>query len=178
MRIKLSKEKNNDMFGIFVYLHDSLRTPILHRDIKPSNILVQKFPSVPYYKAKLCDFGMAFSSGIISSLRSTESKGALRGTRFYMAPEQLIQRKEATQATDIWSLGCTFIELFTNVYFWPYGTIEEVIEKMQRRDLPEIGIVPASLNQILQRCVNLSPQERPSAKEMIEDLKSSDLWNQ
>lgn len=78
-----------------LYLHEQ---GVIHRDIKGANILTTKHGLV-----KLADFGVA--------TRTTSfSESSVVGTPYWMAPE-VIELSGATTASDIWSLGCTVIEL-------------------------------------------------------------------
>lgn len=77
------------------YLHEQ---GVIHRDIKGANILTTKEGLV-----KLADFGVA-------SRTTGLSESSVVGTPYWMAPE-VIELSGATTASDIWSLGCTVIEL-------------------------------------------------------------------
>ena len=79
-----------------LYLHEQ---GVIHRDIKGANILTTKEGLV-----KLADFGVATrkDTGLHES--------SVVGTPYWMAPE-VIELAGATTASDIWSLGCTVIEL-------------------------------------------------------------------
>lgn len=78
-----------------LYLHEQ---GVIHRDIKGANILTTKEGLV-----KLADFGVATkASGLDQS--------SVVGTPYWMAPE-VIELSGATTSSDIWSLGCTVIEL-------------------------------------------------------------------
>uniref|UniRef100_A0A2N9I832 Protein kinase domain-containing protein n=1 Tax=Fagus sylvatica TaxID=28930 RepID=A0A2N9I832_FAGSY len=81
------------------YLHDR---NVVHRDIKCANILVDANGSV-----KLADFGLAKAT----KLNDVQS---CKGTAFWMAPE-VVNRKNHGYGlpADIWSLGCTVLEMLT-----------------------------------------------------------------
>lgn len=78
-----------------LYLHEQ---GVIHRDIKGANILTTKEGLV-----KLADFGVATKAQGLS-------ESSVVGTPYWMAPE-VIELSGATTASDIWSLGCTVIEL-------------------------------------------------------------------
>ncbi|KAG5176589.1 kinase-like domain-containing protein, partial [Tribonema minus] len=82
------------------YLHDQ---GVLHRDVKGANILTTKNGVL-----KLADFGVAIK---LSDNLEGEDMDVV-GTPYWMAPE-IIEMKGTTSACDIWSVGCTIIELLT-----------------------------------------------------------------
>ena len=74
---------------------------VCHRDIKGANLLITKDGQV-----KLADFGVARKLTDSPIGRST----SVVGTPYWMAPE-VIEMSAFTTASDIWSLGCTILEL-------------------------------------------------------------------
>ncbi|XP_044511918.1 mitogen-activated protein kinase kinase kinase 5-like isoform X2 [Mangifera indica] len=98
------------------YLH-STRT--IHRDIKGANLLVDAFGVV-----KLTDFGMA------KHLTGLSYELSLKGSPYWMAPEvmQSVMQKDAHSnlalAVDIWSLGCTVIEMLTGRPPWASSYVQ------------------------------------------------------
>jgi mitogen-activated protein kinase kinase kinase len=83
---------------------------IMHRDIKGANILVDNSGVV-----KLADFG---ASKKIEDLVTVDSGcKSIKGTPYWMAPEVITQTGHGRQA-DIWSVGCTVIEMATGKPPW------------------------------------------------------------
>ncbi|XP_062212500.1 mitogen-activated protein kinase kinase kinase 5-like isoform X2 [Phragmites australis] len=84
---------------------------IMHRDIKGANLLVDINGVV-----KLADFGMA------KHLSTAAPNLSLKGTPYWMAPEVVRATLDKSVgydlAVDIWSLGCTIIEMFTGKPPW------------------------------------------------------------
>ncbi|MCP3954758.1 MAG: serine/threonine protein kinase, partial [Desulfobacterales bacterium] len=75
---------------------------IVHRDIKPANIMLLKNGVV-----KVTDFGVARST-----VGSQTRTGVVKGTPYYMSPEQA-KGEKVTGISDIFSLGVVFYQLLT-----------------------------------------------------------------
>jgi serine/threonine-protein kinase len=140
---------------------------IVHADMKPENILISSTGVV-----KIADFGLSQAE---SFFRLGRDK--LRGTKKYMAPEQLT-RKKTDVRTDIYSLGITSYELFTGQSPYTSKTAEEIIrEIVDRRVKP----VPPSkvksglhhyLDKVIMKSIEKNPTDRyQSMLEMVLDLK-------
>ena len=88
-----------------LYLHYA---DIIHRDLKPSNVLLNKNCDL-----KICDFGLA--RGFNSNPDLTEYVV----TRWYRAPEIILNSSEYSKAIDIWSVGCIMAELLSRTPLFP-----------------------------------------------------------
>ena len=85
-------------------LHD--KYGITHRDIKPGNLIVSVQGDT-----RILDPGLAYQEGMA---RLTQT-GQVLGTPGYLGPDQAMGAKDATTAkTDLYSLGCTLLELATS----------------------------------------------------------------
>ncbi|KAK4896572.1 Protein kinase of the Mitotic Exit Network [Elasticomyces elasticus] len=134
-----------------VFLHEQ---GVIHRDIKGANILTTKEGLV-----KLADFGVATKS-------STDGASVV-GTPYWMAPE-VIELSGASTASDIWSLGCTVIELldgkppYSN--FAPMPALFRIVND-DHPPLPE-GVSPL-VRDFLMQCFQKDPNLRVSAKKLL-----------
>ncbi|KAF2634056.1 kinase-like protein [Massarina eburnea CBS 473.64] len=85
------------------YLHEQ---KVRHKDIKPGNILLSEG------RVYFCDFGIARDWS--ESEHSTTEGDPLKFTRRYCAPE-VIGRDQRNSKSDIWSLGCVYLEILSVV---------------------------------------------------------------
>ncbi|KAI1205165.1 cell division control protein [Annulohypoxylon truncatum] len=136
------------------YLHDQ---GVIHRDIKGANILTTKDG-----KVKLADFGVS-----TSTLAGPDKEAQVVGTPYWMAPE-IIELSGATPASDIWSLGCTVIELLSGKP--PYYHLQAMpalfaIVNDDHPPLPE-GVSSAARDFLIQ-CFQKDPNLRVSARKLL-----------
>ncbi|KAK5035336.1 Protein kinase of the Mitotic Exit Network [Exophiala sideris] len=135
-----------------VYLHEQ---GVIHRDIKGANILTTKQGLV-----KLADFGVA-------SRTSGLHESSVVGTPYWMAPE-VIELTGASTSSDIWSLGCTVIELLDGKP--PYHQLQPMpaLFRIVNDDHPPLpqGASPGVLDFLMQ-CFQKDPNLRVSAKKLL-----------
>jgi len=112
------------MLNALVYVHQN---NIIHGDVKAANILFDGS------EIKLSDFGESMADcfscdpGVTNShIMSDEINGSIK----WMAPELFLQKGRGRRS-DIWSLGCTLVELLTGQNPWPnVKVVEEVYENV------------------------------------------------
>lgn len=116
----------------------------------------------PHTLCRLADFGVA------TRLSTERSKQHVVGTPYWMSPE-MIEMKEVTTLSDIWSVGCTVIELLTSEP--PYHDLEPMqalynIVNNERPPLPN-GISDL-LADFLKQCFHKDQRKRPTARTLLQ----------
>ncbi|KAI8325399.1 Pkinase-domain-containing protein [Martensiomyces pterosporus] len=155
---KFSKFPEN-LVGVYVaqilqglsYLH---LNAVVHRDVKPGNLLSTKEGIV-----KLADFGVA---------RFQDGQGTVVGSPYWIAPE-VIRLNGATSASDIWSLGCTIIQLVSGKA--PYQDLPAMAAMFrigQDEHPPFPPNISKPLKNFLSRCLVRIPSARWSADELLQ----------
>ncbi|XP_047169404.1 mitogen-activated protein kinase kinase kinase 1-like [Vigna umbellata] len=137
------------------YLHDR---NVVHRDIKCANILVDANGSV-----KLADFGLAKAT----KLNDVKSS---KGSPYWMAPEVVnLRNRGYGLAADIWSLGCTVLEMLTRQP--PYSHLEGM-QAIFRIGSGQPPPVPTSLStdarDFILKCLQVNPNKRPTAAGLLD----------
>ena len=131
---------------------------IIHRDIKCANILIDKNGI-----CKLTDFGGA---KIIKEEMNVIS--SMQGTPNWMAPE-IIMSLGATRYSDIWSIGCTIIEMFSGQP--PYSDKKNAMSVLncicKNNEPPKI---PEGMSELLrdfvEKCLVFEPAKRFNVYEL------------
>ncbi|XP_024525121.1 mitogen-activated protein kinase kinase kinase 3 [Selaginella moellendorffii] len=131
----------------------------VHRDIKGANILVDTNGVV-----KLGDFGMA------KHITAQSFPLSCKGSPYWMAPEILKSTHGYDLSVDIWSLGCTVIEMATGKP--PWSEFEGVAVMFKIGNSKETPPIPPHLSEecqhFLRLCLQRNPADRPTATELME----------
>eukprot|EP01102_Stenamoeba_stenopodia_P011313 TRINITY_DN345_c1_g6_i2.p1 TRINITY_DN345_c1_g6~~TRINITY_DN345_c1_g6_i2.p1 ORF type:complete len:625 (-),score=107.10 TRINITY_DN345_c1_g6_i2:199-2073(-) len=148
------------------YLHSR---GVMHRDIKGANILLTKEGT-----CKLADFGSATYAAVNKQLEA-------KGTPFWMAPELIDQSASAGLASDIWSLGCTVIELLTGEPpYWKLGPVVALFRmtKDLHPPLPDESQLTPNLKDFLMKCFERDVTLRPTADDLLRHPWVTSIWGE
>ncbi|XP_022884466.1 mitogen-activated protein kinase kinase kinase 3-like isoform X1 [Olea europaea var. sylvestris] len=130
----------------------------VHRDIKGANILVD-----PNGEIKLADFGMA------KHITSCYSMLSFKGSPYWMAPEVVMNTNGYSLAVDIWSLGCTILEMATSKPPWSqYEGVAAIFKIGNSKDMPEIpDHLSNDAKSFIRLCLQREPSARPTASQLL-----------
>ncbi|KAI6691880.1 hypothetical protein NL676_019590 [Syzygium grande] len=138
------------------YLHGR---NVVHRDIKGANILVD-----PNGEIKLADFGMA------KHITSCQSMLSFKGSPYWMAPEVVMNTNGYNLAVDVWSLGCTVLEMATSKPPWSqYEGVAAIFKIGNSKDMPEIpDHLSNDAKSFIRLCLQREPSARPTAGQLLD----------
>ncbi|KAI3742068.1 hypothetical protein L1987_59748 [Smallanthus sonchifolius] len=166
IKLKEIVRENNELFFIFEYMEHNLyhimgerqrpfteeeirglmsqllqglahmhKSEYFHRDLKPENLLVTN------NTIKIADFGLARE--VSSSPPFTDYVS----TRWYRAPEVLLQSSSYTPAIDMWAVGAILAELFTSYPIFPGDSeIDQLYKICCVLGTPDFTLFPQARN--------------------------------
>lgn len=140
------------------YLHNN---GIMHRDIKGANILVDNKGCI-----KLADFG---ASKKVVELATVTGAKSMKGTPYWMAPEVVRQTGHSLSA-DVWSVGCTVIEMATGKPPWSeqfqeVAALFHIGTTLSHPPIPDQ--LSSAAKDFLHKCLEKEPNLRPTATELL-----------
>ncbi|KAH9728704.1 serine/threonine-protein kinase MHK [Citrus sinensis] len=177
IKLKEVVRENNELFFIFEYMEHNLyhimrerqipfsegeirsfmsqmlqglahmhRNGYFHRDLKPENLLVTNDV------LKIADFGLA------RELSSMPPYTEYVSTRWYRAPEVLLQSSSYTPAIDMWAVGAILAELFTLSPIFPGDSeIDQLYKVCCILGAPDWTAFPEATN--ISRLISISYSE-------------------
>lgn len=147
----------------------------IHLDIKPDNFLVSREG-----ECKLIDFTITEKKKTGLS-KIFHRKSLAKGTRSYMAPEQ-IRRKVCDERTDIYSFGCVLFEMATGKPPFTGDTPNDLLNKHLSASIPSPiaynNNVTKEFADVVKRMMAKSPDSRPQSMwDFLKEIRSIELWN-
>jgi serine/threonine-protein kinase len=130
-----------------------------HGDVKPGNILFSRDRN-----PKLADFNSARAIAVVSYSRVPLTYG-------YADPEH-VRSGRPSQKGDVWSLALTLYEAATGENLLPLAETEyiEAITRLEEGEKPEIRTGDSDLDEIVERCLKVKHEGRPSMEQFEEML--------
>ncbi|EOA40139.1 hypothetical protein CARUB_v10008850mg [Capsella rubella] len=129
----------------------------VHCDVKARNVLVSRSSVI-----KLADFGSAIR------INKPTAQITPRGSPLWMAPE-VIRRECQGPESDVWSLGCTIIEMFTGKPAWEDHGVDSLSRIGFSDELP---VFPVTLSEMgrdfLDKCLKRDPNQRWSCDQLLQ----------
>lgn len=138
---------------------------IIHRDLKSQNIFLTKNALV-----KIGDFGIA------KRFEFTMQKAmTLIGTPYYLSPE-IVENKGYSYKSDIWSLGVLLYEMMALKMPFDANSLPMLTLKIMKGNYsPLPGSFSKDLRILVGRMLNVDPDKRPSADEILSNFISNNI---
>jgi len=136
------------------HVHDR---KIIHRDLKSPNIFLTKDNTV-----KLGDFGIA---RVLSHTK--EKAKTIVGTPYYLSPE-IIEGKDYTFKTDLWSLGVILYEMCSLSPPFKANNLSFLALKIVKGNYSPIpACYSGDLSSIIGKLLSVDPNRRPSVHDIL-----------
>ncbi|MEV4888232.1 serine/threonine-protein kinase [Nonomuraea sp. NPDC055795] len=134
---------------------------LVHRDLKPANVILSL--SGP----RVIDFGIARA---LDRETGFTLSGELLGSPGWWAPEQ-VRGEQVTPAADIFSWGCLVAYAGSGRHPFGRGDVITLATRVLNGP-PEIGTLPAPLDDLVRRATAMDPTQRPTAQDLLLALVS------
>jgi serine/threonine-protein kinase len=164
---------------------------IVHRDLKPANVLIEESSDAP--AAKIADFGVSMllaerarasrPDDVHDAERSGDVRmtraGRVMGTPMYMAPELAVEGAPVEPSIDMYAFGVMAYELLVGR---PPFRDPLFVRRLHGRSIPpppSLAVVRPRIDRtvaaLVDRCLSISPAERPSARDASRALRDARL---
>jgi hypothetical protein len=127
-------------------------------------------------RVKILDFGLAKLAAVREAAMVKTNSQAVLGTPLYMSPEQCQGAGQVDVKTDVYSLGCMLYEMLSGrPPFLGAGPGEVIGKHMFKEPEPLAQLaphVPKPLTALVERLLVKSKDERPSMRDVRQELES------
>ncbi|KAE8688804.1 Clathrin, heavy chain isoform 1 [Hibiscus syriacus] len=143
------------------HVHDQ---GIVHCDVKGRNVLL----GMDSTAVKLADFGSAIEIKKKSEEDISRHLITPRGSPLWMAPE-VIRGEYQGPESDVWSLGCTVIEMITGQPAWEDHGLDSLRRIANSEELPELPTQLSKLGKdFVDKCLRRDPNQRWSCDQLLQ----------
>ena len=139
---------------------------IVHRDLKPDNIFVADEGDGTL--VKVLDFGIAKVFAVETSAAGAgglTGTGAILGTPYYMAPEQIFGERDIDHRADIWALGVILYECLSGRRPTEADNVGQILKIVATDALVPLEVaapgVPADLAALVGKMLSRDCRARP-----------------
>ena len=150
---------------------------IVHRDLKPDNIFLAH--TATGTEVKVLDFGIAkltATEGDSAATGGLTGTGAMLGTPYYMAPEQIYGEKDIDQRCDVWAIGVIMYECLAGVRPTQAESVGQILRIVTRDGIKPLRAIrpdlPPEILEFVDRLLQSERDKRPKNMAEIADVLS------
>ena len=156
-------------------LEEAHKGGLVHRDIKPANIYSCRY-GTEYDFTKVLDFGIVKSNRKLSQQAEVTIADGTSGTPGFMSPEMALGMEVDARA-DIYAVGCVGYWLLTGKLVFEEDTfIATMLAHANKAPtVPSLRTeieIPRQLEELIMRCLEKQPKDRPSSAGEIRRILS------
>jgi eukaryotic-like serine/threonine-protein kinase len=152
---------------------------VIHRDLKPGNVILRPMRS-GRRRAIIFDFSLSRTSADgpkdeDSAVTNLTQSGVALGTLPYMAPEQILNSREVTERSDLYSLGAVLYRMVAGKHLFSETSGELMRTKLTRQpprlDTGRADPVAHGFEEIVLKAVQRKPVDRfATAEQMLAQM--------
>lgn len=168
-------EIGTDLAAGLVDLH---RARVIHRDLKPANVILRPLSS-GRRRATIVDFGVSLlvgqEEGSEDLTRLTKAHVTL-GTLEYMAPEQVLNARDAVEVSDVYAIGAILFRAVSGHHVFGAGRggplmQEKLVSEARALSTGRTDPLARGLERVVAKALRRRPAERyASAAELLGEL--------
>jgi serine/threonine-protein kinase len=142
---------------------------VIHRDLKPENIFLANAQGQAEPITMVLDFGLSkllSPDGSDAGADKLTRTGAVLGTPYYMAPEQLFGEASVDARADVWAIGAIAYECLTGTRAITGKSYAQIVKNVAKDSVVPLETrapqVPAALGAQVSAMLSVEREHRPS----------------